>query len=136
MTEARQVSPGELDGVMEFNHVIEVHPGGYVTEPRGYYTDELGIVDSDEDGQILDEHEREWIESARRSGWELLTGHSGQDRYTGPIMHPSEFIGGGLAEYILDRPGLYVAIVVELLPKDDDGETEPAGWAIAYRETE
>jgi hypothetical protein len=42
--------------------------------------------------------------------WELLDGYSGQYGYSGPVMHPSEFIGGGMARDILATPGTYVAV--------------------------
>jgi len=43
-------------------------------------------------------------------------------------MHSSEFIGGGLEDYILAHPGLYVNLINT--PADD---SEPTEWAVAYR---
>lgn len=91
---------------------------------------------------------RPWRE---HGDWELLTGYTGQYGYNGAVMHASEFIGGGLARDILATPGVYVAVVVECEPDDDDGDRwpgdspearqadyedgtwrpEPAGWAVA-----
>lgn len=99
-----------LNEIMEFDHVIEVHPDGKITERPDVYAPEL------HDGELLDD------------GWGLLNGFSGQDRYAGPIMHPSEFIGGGMERFIRENPGVYVALVD--YPGD---ETEPDGWAVAYR---
>jgi len=121
-------NPG-LDDAMEFDHVIKISPAGRITDAEGVYAPELAI-DTDDDGQILAGHEAAFIEDARRQGWELLTGYSGQDRYSGPVMHASEFVGGALADHILRTPGLYVVTSVETL---DDSE-QPAGWVVAYRE--
>ena len=68
------------------------------------------------------------------SGWTLLTGFTGQDHYSGAAMHSSEFIGGGLARYILTTPGIYAACVISYLSENED-EVDPDTWAIAYRES-
>lgn len=109
-----------LNGVMEFDHVIQVHPDGTVSDRPDMYAPELF------DDVLSD------------SSWTLLNGYSGQYGYTGPVMHNSEFIGGTLANDILAAPGIYVAIVScysESLGDDDetiDG-TITEGWAIAFK---
>ena len=82
-----------LNDLMEFDHVIAVWPDGSITEPTGVYAPDLhnGELEGDD--------------------WTLLDGFSGQDRYSGPIMHASEFIGGGLERHIRENPGLYVNLV-------------------------
>lgn len=117
-----------LRKVMEFDHVIHVDEDGTVTDAEGQYAPDVD-VDTDSDGQILDHHEKAMIESVRSQGWELMTGYTGQYCYHGPIMHPSEFIGGRLAEAILEDPGYYVSVSVET-----DNPEEPAGWAIARKD--
>lgn len=107
----KRITRDNLNDVMEFDHVIEVHPDGSVTDST-VYPPEL-------DGETVSD------------GWVLLTGYSGQYRYTGPIMHPSEYIGGGMADDILARPGRYVALVVYAYD-----ESEPDGWIVAYQEME
>jgi hypothetical protein len=79
-------------------------------------------------------------------GWKLHTGASGQQGYSGPIMHDSEYIGGGLADHILaSAPGTrwcalinYVDTPNEMCSIDCDPEAgcdhDIAGWAVAYRE--
>lgn len=100
----------KLNDVMEFDHVVTVHDDGTVTDgPAGVYAPELF------DGEV-------------GSGWELLDGYSGQYRYSGPIMHASEYIGGDMERDILDTPGAYVALVD--YPSDGD---EPEGWAVARK---
>ena len=109
---------------MEFDHVIEVHPDGTITDRPDVYAPELIGEDV-------------W------SGWELLNGFSGQDRYSGPIMHQSELIGGGLERYILETPGVYVALVSQCDHSDPElceGDTPEDcqgvdGWAIAVQVT-
>lgn len=120
----------DLNSIMEVGHVIRVAEDGTVTDDvPGVWAPEL-LMSVGSDGQILDSHEAEFIESARAQGWDLLTGWTGQYSYSGCVMHPSEYVGGALARHILDTPGLYAVITVET---DDDSE-EAAGWAIAYRD--
>jgi hypothetical protein len=115
--ERQTVTPDKLSDVMEFDHVIRVHADGTVSDgPDGLYfelyDDELSAPD----------------------GWELMNGYSGQYGYSGPVMHNSEFIGGGMARDILAAPGLYVALVSYYSPEPDDDDGEPMleeGWAIA-----
>jgi len=123
-----------LNSIMEFYHVIQVNPDGTVNEhpePHVYAPELLMSVADDECGSILDEHETDYIAQAERQGWSLERGWTGQYGYRGVVMHASEYIGGSLAEHILNTPGLWVAITVET---DDDNE-DAAGWALAYRET-
>jgi hypothetical protein len=124
-----------LDSLMEVDHVVRVHPDGTITEPRDVHAPEV-YVDTDADGQILPEHDAAMIKMLREHGWILMNGYSGQQGYSGPIMHPSESIGGGIERDIRERPGLYVVVIVTCNGPDDDGdsESEPAGWAVAYRE--
>ena len=62
------------------------------------------------------------------SPWVPVTGKSGQDRYRGPLFHPSEFIGEGLMRWMHENPGQYVTVPV------DDVDGEPAGWLLLYHE--
>jgi hypothetical protein len=119
-----------LNDQMQVDHVIRINPHGEVDEGnvQGVYAPELH-VGCDEDGQVLPEHDRQLIEDAGAQGWTLLAGWTGQSGYNGPVMHPSEFVGGQLEDHIRETPGLYVAVVI------DTEDEKPAGWAIAYRET-
>ncbi len=105
----------DLNDAMEFDHVVQVHDDGSVTDRRDLYAPECY---GEPDGTI---------NFAGAKGWHALNGYSGQDRYAGPIMHPSEYIGGRMADDILSTPGTYVAVVVTDL---DDDEGEPYGWAV------
>ena len=102
----------DLDAMMDFDHVVQVHADGTVTDgPEGTYAPDLheGNLESDD--------------------WTLLDGYSGQYGYAGPLMHQSEYVGGGMARDILARPGLYVTLVNT--PSEEEEATE---WAVAYRE--
>lgn len=108
-----------LNHLMEFDHVVRVHPDGTVTdaEKGAPWAPEFHDENSQIDGQChLDGDER----------WEIFTyGRSGQYGYSGPVMHASEFIGGWLERDILAAPGLYAAVTVY-----DQGDAEPYGWAV------
>lgn len=106
-----------LSNVMDFDHVVTVHDDGTVSDDEsGLYAPDV-YMDSD-------------LTVTVTPGWELLNGYSGQDRYSGPVMHESEFIGGGMARDILSEPGEYVAVIVYSLDTEDDGD-DIAGWAVA-----
>jgi hypothetical protein len=110
---------------MMFDHVIEVHEDGSITGgPDGVYAPELY------DGELSDT-----AYGRSLSGWELQSGYSGQYGYSGPVMHPSEYIGGGLERDIRSTPGLWVALV-NYVTTDGDDEDDIDGWAVAYREAE
>ena len=62
--------------------------------------------------------------------WEAWsTGMCNQWGYTGPIMHPSEYLGGGMAQTLLDEPGTYV--ITEVVDLDDPDA--PVGWIMLKR---
>jgi hypothetical protein len=66
------------------------------------------------------------VESDR---WEALTGFTGQYAYHGAILHPSEYLGGGLARHIIDNPGIYMVTEV----RDEDlqyPDGDPIGWCV------
>jgi hypothetical protein len=104
-------TPDTLNDRMAFDHVIQVLPNRVVVDRADIYAPSLydGVLDG--------------------SGWSLLDGWSGQDGYAGPIMHPSEYIGGGMARWILDNPGVYVALV-----NWDNDSDDADGWAVAARD--
>jgi len=109
----------KLNDIMEFGRVIEVHEDGSITDaPAGIYAP----------GLMNDE-----LESGE---WEMLDGFSGQDRYSGPIMHNSEYIGGAMERYIRESPGIYVALVSYYCSEDGGGgefEDDAEGWAVARK---
>jgi len=112
---------------MEFDHVFTLHPDGSITHPKDVWAPEVYHSDVN-DIDICDGPD---------CRWHPLTGFTGQDRYHGAVMHPSEYIGRGIADYLqelaADEPVTFVVTVVECLPEDDDEFPEPAGWAILHR---
>lgn len=111
-----------LNDIMDMDHVIRVHADGSITEPDGVYAPE--VYDGEVEG----------------GEWSLLTGYSRQDHYSGPGMHDSEYVGGGLADHIIETPGYYV--VVACVWQCTDGceeecaESHTEGWAVAFKEAE
>jgi hypothetical protein len=122
----KTVTPDTLNSVMEFDHVIEVHADGTVSDAPGIR--ELWAP----------ELTNERLDMAA-PGWSLLSGYTGQQG-GGNIMHNSEFIGGQLARDILAAPGYYVAIVANWLTEEDEegedveGSDTVEGWAVAFKE--
>lgn len=122
-----------LNEIMEFDHVVEVHADGTVTHADVSPYMEVSMYLGD-DG--------EWHDNFQLpEGWALMTGYSGQYSYSGPVMHDSEFIGGGMERDILETPGLYVAMVVEcdcgyteeFCEPEVGCDCEPEGWVVAYK---
>jgi hypothetical protein len=133
------VDPAKLDGLMEIDHVVRVHPGGEVTEPGGVWAPEVN-VELDEDGQIVTGGVQAMIamiedgpEVPGHTRWQVMRNYSGQQG-GGSLMHPSEYIGGRLATDILAEPGLYVACeVTGLYPSEEAEENDsddPIGWVV------
>ena len=111
-----------LNDVMEFDTPVRVSPDR-VERVADLWAPEV-INDPDHDMVIDGLPYREHPE------WEALVGYTGQYSYNGPVMHPSEFIGGGLERDILDEPGTYVVVEV----RDDDTERDDLiGWAVLRR---
>jgi hypothetical protein len=111
ITQAKTSSrTASLNDKMDFDHVVQVLPGGQVVDAHGVYAPEL------------------YDDELQGAGWTLMDGYSGQSGYSGPIMHASEYIGGGLERDILANPGYYVTLV-----NNSYDDEEPEGWAIAYK---
>lgn len=121
-----------LNDAMEFDHVIQVHADGTVTDgPAGIYAPEMEDDYDYDGGSFIYSH------GASEREWSPMYGYSGQYGYSGPIMHASEFIGGRMADDILAEPGLYVVVIVPGGCDDSDDctdgctcEPEPAGWVV------
>jgi hypothetical protein len=120
----------DLNDVMEFDHVIRVRGDGTISVPEPHvYAPELHAL-SDAEGSHLPETDADLHRQAREQGWTLEAGWSGQHGYRGPCMHPSEYVGGALAEYIIAHPGLWVAVIVN----EEDPDASDT-WAILHRLT-
>lgn len=121
-----------LNAKMPADHVIWVDVNGEVHEAPGIHGPEsIEIGTADDDARsVLKEHEDEYERQVEAQGWTLLRGWSGAYLAGGTfMMHPSEFIGGGLEKHILENPGYYVAFSVE-----DGSERGTEHWAVAFKE--
>lgn len=117
--------PGKLNDLMEFDHVIRVRGGVADDADVPHFAPEAWV--HVEDGSIRAEDEM--LNQLRSAGWEVMTGYTGQYSYSGPLMHSSEFIGGGMARAILQQDGYYVALAVTT----DEEASEAENWIVAYR---
>lgn len=131
------VTSKNLSAVMEFGSVIRVNPDLSVDvrprlDPRRREPEEMLVGTLDADGYLLPGFSEE-ILTGLPEGWAPMRGYTGQYG-AGPdsfLMHESEFIGGGMARYILETPGLYVSIIVDGMLDEPDAETESVGWMVA-----
>ena len=114
----------ELNVFMDFDLVVEVTEDGIVQRRHDKYAPEM-------DGE----------EILSSVPWQFVNGFSRQYGYSGPAMHPSEYIGGGLEEHILTTPGFYTVVILyptleeQLAELEDDeelGNAEPYGWAVLF----
>lgn len=124
-----------LNSIMEFDHEIRVSVTGEITDSElDFYGTATMYLTDPETGR--------WeLETDMPEGWSLLEGFTGQYSYNGPVMHPSEFIGGGLERHIRETPGHYVAITVgsdcnyteDGCDEEDGCLCESDGWAVAFK---
>ena len=96
------------------------------------------ILYVDKNGSGVGEEEidrKDWREA---TDWTAINGYSGQQGYRGPTMHSSEFLGGRMAEDVLeDIGGIYTLVTVECLPdwearaeEENEELNNPAGWML------
>lgn len=120
--------PQSLNEQMSFGHVVSSDGDGNVTDVSGMLANEVVYLALDVDGQSHDDDFQDLY-----AGWTALPGFTGQYAYRGPVMHPSEYIGGRLETFIRENAGFYVAVVVDGLEPDENDEHPSIGWAILYR---
>jgi hypothetical protein len=92
----KQVTADTLSHSVEFDCPFRVHADGTISREDGVYAPELFNVIKASD----------FVSDT----WALENGFSGQASYSGPIMHDSEYLGGGMARYVLENPGVYVLV--------------------------
>lgn len=106
------VTADTLNGAIDFDCPFTVHPADssgrvVVTHADGVHAPE-GLIDVVTVDDFDDDR------------WELVTGYSGQHRYSGPIMHDSETLSGGMARDVLATPGTYVVMASQYLCTDEE----------------
>lgn len=120
---AELITIGQQINAQEFDHPFILNPDGTVEDAPGVYAPEVYVDHSNRDRDV-----------ATWDGWECASYRmSGQDSYRGGIMHPSEFIGAGIARLLLDdEPQTYAVVVVED-EYDDEDSSEAIGWTIVRK---
>lgn len=140
------VDADTLDAAIDFDAPFNLNlrdDAGRVTLSRadGVYAPSVEL--DPKHGLLVDDY------TVDRSPWRAVSGHSGQHGYDDPIMHASEFIGGGMADYLLstaeDCPTYVVCEVAvtecddECMMRDDHTpedvaagtwDHEPGGWIL------
>jgi hypothetical protein len=104
---------------LEFDTVFSIE-GGAVVERHDLYAPS---VYNDPDNDI-------YLDDSR---WDCFTGLSGQYGYNGAVMHSSELVGRGIADYLNDYAAENDVVFCLVVVNDLDDE-DVVGWAIAYRE--
>jgi hypothetical protein len=118
------MSLGTLVNAVEFDHPFTIRDGAVVDVP-GVWAPTATSVER-EDGT--------WSEAELDSAdWTLVShGWTGQDSYSGPTMHNSEFIGERIAERLAELAEDYRAFAVLAVDCEDlTGERELDGWVVA-----
>jgi hypothetical protein len=117
---------GEQINAVDFDHVFYIDDGTLTPAARTLVTTNHTAPDVELDPS------RDVTVSGK---WSAITGMTGQHGYRGAVMHPSEFIGAGIAQVLAeDYPAGTLFAVVEV--RDEDGsfpDGDPIGWAIVYR---
>lgn len=124
-----KVARDDLNDVMELDHVIRVYPDGRLDSNGGYAAGIYAPDVSNVDGPVPDDGVD--VEVMDNRPWRVQVNRSNQWNYKGAVMHPSEFIGGGMADDILTMPGYWVAVEV----RNDDGslpDGDSIGWALLW----
>lgn len=113
----KPATPDTLNSLVQFDSPFRVNADGTVTQPLSDVYAPTVMNDDTADIEIDSDD------------WTALTGYTGQYGYGGAVMHPSEYLAGGMARVILETPGIYV--VTEVIdPDDDDGDHDPIGWCL------
>jgi hypothetical protein len=114
---------GERVNAVEFDHPFTIEADTVLDVP-GVFAPSVYSWEQ-EDGT--------WSEAEPEdSAWQLVShGWTGQDRYKGPVMHNSEFIGEGIAERLAEMAEDYRAFAVCAVDCIGlDGEQEHDGWVV------
>ena len=129
-----QIARHGLNYVMDFDHVIQVHEDGTVTDvpSAGYETWEPEFTGDTATGETtLSTH------PCSASKWQNFGGRYTSQYGVNDILHNCESVGAGLERDILATPGFYVAVYCTWTPDDDafdEDEDTVEGWTVAYKE--
>lgn len=122
ITRERLEAVAQYIQALEFGTVFDLTPEGMVNFRSDVYAPEV-FHDEDPQGDI----------TGYGAGWTPLNGMSNQYAYHGACMHPSEFIGSGIADRLMhlaqDEAQTFTVVVVESFDEDD---MDAVGWAILH----
>jgi len=109
---------------IDFDHPFTLTSDGKIGDaPGGVYAPDV-VNDPDNDVTVS-------------TGWEALTGMTGQYGYHGAVMHTSEFIGSQIARYLTelceDAPQTFVVVEVCDESGEYEYEDDPIGWVIVQQ---
>lgn len=126
----QKITAEEIDSAVEFDSPFLVNEDGTVELSGNHGPDEVyGGLYGDGSLMISD-------------GWETWSdGYTGQYGYNGPVLHDSEFLGGGIAHDLLEEPGEYCLCFVTYMCDDmcEDlweegeescGDIHTEGWVV------
>lgn len=124
-----KVYPDEQDGDTEDDRSDILTTVPYLHAPTAW-------IEVDDDGNDTGERDI-WLDSP---DWTALTGMTGQHGYNGAVMHPSEFIGCGIAQELVRlcetgdeqypyEPQAFVVVAVGVMNEAGTSD-DVAGWAI------
>ena len=123
-----------LNTLTDFNQPFRVKPFEPIDNTAELFFPDISIPEYIELYRENEDEDWQIDENAIR-GWKTFSdGASSQYGYDGPILHDSEFLGGGLAKKIINTPGTYV--LVEALYEDPEAEDgyDRSGWTILKKE--
>lgn len=117
-----KATPDTLKRLVEFDCPFTV-------DEQGNVTDRLEGVHAPD---LLDDE----LSDTAWSFWS--TGYTRQDSYSGPVMHNSEQLAGGMARDLLAEPGTYCLVVAYWSPEGDDENVplDAEGWAVVQLKAE
>lgn len=127
-TEKVAVTAETISRFVEFDSPFLVHDDGkHISREDSVYGPEL-LIGND----IQEDKKKLTVPFPGYPQWELVSGFSGQDSYPGPVMHDSEFLGGGMARWVMENPGIYVMTSVMWDDESDPGLPMIQGWALSH----
>lgn len=124
--------------------ILNVRGGHTFIGPSDAYAPEVTLY-TDKEHNGVGEEEIDGVPwNQPQKTWEVVNGYSGQHGYSGPTMHSSEFLGGGMARDVLaDIGAVYVVTSVEChadweVDENDEDDVfaadvirdNPAGWML------
>lgn len=113
---------------MDLNEIIGFDTLPVLVNEDGTITEGVTNVTAPEAGSYGADFEDVITEGI--DGWYAIRNSSNQSGYSGPVFHPSEYIGESLSQMILEKPGYWA---VEEVYDEDDSDGLPYGWVLLHK---